>query len=331
MYRKEKPLALKSSASSLTNNLTVFISPEKGSMNYAVIHKSVVNVVSSSLDGSTVTNRQVICKEPSAAQQNSSMIMQVKWINLPSRTVLVLTSLKGIQMFEADGSAMIYWHALGDPSSTDAQDQTNFGRGIAGVGESSICVGTQIGEIHVFNVPSKGTNIILKESLVGHKHPICDLTSSSNKLISSDEQGNIFIWTVQPSGSLKQTEFITGKGVPCSSLAVWRDIIVGGYGDGQLRVYCAKTGKLAATVNAHARWVNAVDIAPETGRVLSVSEDTFAKIWQLKEGSLPEIEYKYSESVTDLQLVGGQFIQTGGRGFCVTGYDNSEITFFVQN
>ncbi|CAC5422554.1 WD repeat-containing protein 54 [Mytilus coruscus] len=331
MYRKEKPLPLKSSASSLTNNLTVFISPEKGSMSYAVVHKSVVNVISSSLDGSTVTNRQVVCKEPSAVQQNTPMVIQAKWISLPTRTVLVLTSLRGIQMFESDGSAMIYWHALGDPSSSDTQDQTNYGRGIAGVGDSFICVGTQIGEIHVFNVPAKGTNIMLKESLVGHKHPICDLTSGPNKLISSDEQGNIFIWSLQPNGSLKQTGSVMGKGVPCSSLVLWNDIIVGGYGDGQLRVYCAKTAKLAATVNAHARWVNAIDVAPETGRILSVSEDTFAKVWQLKEGNLPEIEYKYSESVTDLQLVGGQFIQKGGRGFCVTGYDNSDITFFVQN
>jgi hypothetical protein len=60
----------------LANNLTVFISPEKGSMNYAVVHKSVVNVISSSLDGSTVTNRQVIYKEPSAVQQNIPMIIQ---------------------------------------------------------------------------------------------------------------------------------------------------------------------------------------------------------------------------------------------------------------
>ena len=30
--------------------------------------------------------------------------------------------------------------------------------------------GTQIGEIHVFNVPSKGTNIVLKESLVGKEN-----------------------------------------------------------------------------------------------------------------------------------------------------------------
>jgi WD40 repeat protein len=77
--------------------------------------------------------------------------------------------------------------------------------------------------------------------------------------------------------------------VPCSSLALWRDIIIGGYGDGQIRLYCAKTAKLAATINAHARWVNAIDIAPETGRVLSVSEDTFVKVWQLKEGNLPEV------------------------------------------
>ena len=32
-----------------------------------------------------------------------------------------------LQMFEADGSAMIYWHALGDPSSTDAQGMYTIG------------------------------------------------------------------------------------------------------------------------------------------------------------------------------------------------------------
>ena len=29
--------------------------------------------------------------------------------------------------------------------------------------------GTQLGEIHVFNVPAKGTNVTLKESLIGNK------------------------------------------------------------------------------------------------------------------------------------------------------------------
>ena len=75
MYRKDKPISLKSSTSSLCNNLSVFVNTEKGSLNYAVVHKYLVNIVSSTTDGSQVTNRQVVCKEPS--QQGHSMIMQV--------------------------------------------------------------------------------------------------------------------------------------------------------------------------------------------------------------------------------------------------------------
>ena len=43
-----------------------------------------------------------------------------------------------------------------------------------------------------------------------------------------------------------------------------------------------------------------------------------------------QIEYKYGDSVTDLQLTGVKFIQDGGKGFCVTGYDSSDMIFFVQ-
>lgn len=78
MYRKEKPLVLKSSASSLSNNLSVLVALEKGVLNYAVVHKAVVNIISASTDGSTVNSRNIVCKEPSAAQQSTPMIIQVK-------------------------------------------------------------------------------------------------------------------------------------------------------------------------------------------------------------------------------------------------------------
>ena len=78
MFRKEKPISLKSSTSFLCNNLSVFINSDRGSLNYAVVHKYLVNIVSSTTDGSQVTNRQVVCKEPSATQQGNTMIMQVQ-------------------------------------------------------------------------------------------------------------------------------------------------------------------------------------------------------------------------------------------------------------
>lgn len=330
MYRKEKPISLKSSASSLCNNLSVFINTDRGSLNYAVVHKYLVNIVSSSTDGSQVTNRQVVCKEPSATQQGHSMIMQVKWVSLASRTVLVLTSIKGIQMFEYDGSAMLYWHALGDPSDVETGDQSNFGRGIAAVGDSFVCVGTQEGHILVFGVPAKGTNVVIKDVLKVHKCAICDLASEGDNLVSSDEEGNILMWKVGGT-SLQQTGKIPGTGDPCSSLALWKGVIVGAFGcSGQIKVYNLSTGKLGACACAHARWINAIDVAKDSGMLLSASEDSYVRVWQLRSGSSPSIEFKYGETVTDLQLVGAKFVHDAGRAFCVTGYDSSDLVFFVQ-
>lgn len=77
MYRKDKPLALKSSASLICNNLTVLNNADRGFINFAVIHKYLINMVCTSTDGSQVTHKQVVFKEPSATQQGTSMIMQV--------------------------------------------------------------------------------------------------------------------------------------------------------------------------------------------------------------------------------------------------------------
>ena len=61
---------LKGSASSLCNNLSILVMPDKRQISYAVVHKYAVNVVVAATDGTSVTARQVICKEPSATQGN---------------------------------------------------------------------------------------------------------------------------------------------------------------------------------------------------------------------------------------------------------------------
>ena len=54
---------------------------------------------------------------------------------------------------------------------------------------------------------------------------------------------------------------------PCSSLAVWKGVIVGAYGSGQIKAYSLATGKLGCCANAHAKWINAIDVAKESGLV----------------------------------------------------------------
>jgi WD40 repeat protein len=68
---------------------------------------------------------------------------------------------------------------------------------------------------------------------------------------------------------------------PCTSLKMWEGFILCAFGSGHIRVFGIKTLSLICEVAAHARWITATDIAPETGYFLSVSEDSFAKVWQI--------------------------------------------------
>ena len=62
-FRRDKPIVMKYSASAMNNNLSVQIDLSKNVINYAVIHKSVVNLISASTDGSLVHHRQITCTQ----------------------------------------------------------------------------------------------------------------------------------------------------------------------------------------------------------------------------------------------------------------------------
>jgi WD40 repeat protein len=88
---------------------------------------------------------------------------------------------------------------------------------------------------------------------------------------------------------------------PCSSIGLWNDLIIGGFGSGHLRVFNASSGKLCVEASAHAKWINAIDVAKSTGtvsasqlsstlssaslQILTASEDTFIRVWKLSSGS----------------------------------------------
>lgn len=320
MYRKDKSILIKGSASALCNNLSVRIDMARSMLHYAVVHRYTVNLISCSFNGQTVNNRQVVCKEPSV--NFCSSIVQARLVAMPTRLILVLTSQCGIQMFDAENTLMLYFYAVGDPNKTD-----NFSRGICGFQDEAICVGTSSGRILVFDIPSHGTNFTLSETLEGHREPVCDLQSDHDHLFSSDDSGAIIIWK-GINGKTKQMVLVQGQGYPCTSLALWNGLLVGGYGSGHLRVYNVAHGDLLAEVTAHAKWINAIDIAKTGGMLVSAGEDSMIHIWQLSTTS-PQIEHLHGECVTDTQLQGAKFISQDGKAFCCTGYDSNELMFFM--
>uniref|UniRef100_S4RET4 WD repeat domain 54 n=1 Tax=Petromyzon marinus TaxID=7757 RepID=S4RET4_PETMA len=335
VYKKEKSIQMKNSASALYNNLSVLCVPERSLTYLAVVHRSSVCMVSASADGLNLSHRQLQAKEGGAAAQGASLVLQASWCILPSRVLLVLTSLRGIQMYESDGSIMVYWHALEIPETPTAQ--AIFARGIAAVGGHYICVGTSSGCILVFDVPVKGTNITLSEELGQHTEAITSIAAECSMrkdcvpdLVTADDSGVLCVWKSGEEFTLLHK--LPAYGCACTSVALWDGIVAAGYGSGQIRVYDGATGALAAEANAHARWINVLDVAPESGRLLSGAEDSFVRVWKLGRAAdtgLIEIEHRHSECVTDVQISGAKFCDAQGRTFAVTGYDLCEIIRYV--
>uniref|UniRef100_A0A8C2B4I5 WD repeat domain 54 n=1 Tax=Cyprinus carpio TaxID=7962 RepID=A0A8C2B4I5_CYPCA len=341
MYHKEKSIHMKSSASSLYNSLSVLRIAPRCLNCFTVVHANVVNMVSASWDGLNYSHRQLQSKEGNVAT-SSSLIMQAALCVLPSRDLLVLTSQKGIQMYESDGSIMVYWHALDTPETPTAK--VVFARGIAAVREKYICVGVSSGSVLVFDVPGKGSNIILSEVLEEHKEAITDMASECSgnleciaDLVSADDSGLLCVWKSGEDFHLLNK--IPGFDTCCSSVNLWNGTVIAGYGTGQIRLYEGVTGILHAEVNAQARWIYSLDFAPFTGLereelcLISAAEDSWVRVWHVSltpETNSVEIEHMYNECVTDTQICGAKFCDGDGYAFAVTSYDLSEIIRYTQ-
>lgn len=144
--------------------------------------------------------------------------------------------------------------------------------------------------------------------------------------MSADDAGSLCVWST--GEEFRLVSKVPACGCTCSSVALWHGTVAAGFGNGQIRLYEAASGRLRAQVNAHARWINALDLAPETGKLLSGAEDSFVHIWKLSRNPDTddiEIQHCHAERVPDTQVCGARFCDPEGNSFAVTGYDLSEI------
>ncbi|XP_078004654.1 WD repeat-containing protein 54 isoform X2 [Phascolarctos cinereus] len=304
MYRREQPVPTQACPAALYNNLCVLSLPAPRLTQFALVHGLNVQLLSATSDGLPVSQRQLHAKE--GAGLSFPLITQAYWCVLPFRVLLVLTSQRGIQAL--------------------------FARGIAASGHY-IFVGTWSGRVLVFDVPAKGPNIVLSEELDEHRVPITDIAAEPAQgqdcvadVVTADDSGLLCVWKSGPE--FKLLTRISGFGSPCPSVRLWQGTVAAGYGDGQIRVFEASSGALHVQINAHARGVSALDLAPEAGKLLSGAEDSFVHIWKLSrnpDSGCIEVEHCHAECVTDTQVCGARFCDPRGSSFAVTGYDLPEI------
>ncbi|CAF1954436.1 unnamed protein product [Rotaria magnacalcarata] len=244
LQKSSESASVKWSASHLSNNLTINRSSEsRRSTLYGISHKSGFTMVAVSDDGTKRIQSQVVCRIMGNNNNNAASeidarftvyIIQAAFINLPIRNLLVLACTKSIQIYELDGTTNLHTHML-DKNNTNKTESSIYARGIAGIGQNLLCVGNHQGEILVFNIPPKGNNIFLKETIHGHQFGITYLVSNANLLISSDTSGVILIKNIRTMSRINEIQSINESGV--TSLSIWNNCIVASYANGMIHLF----------------------------------------------------------------------------------------------
>ncbi|XP_069981263.1 WD repeat-containing protein 54-like [Penaeus vannamei] len=317
MYEREKTVMLATSASLLPNNLCRV--RRNGKVWAGVVHRDRLNIVcASDPEGEP---RQIAANIGSSVTAN---ILQAAWVTLHGRELLVLATAAGVLVYEWDGSVLLHAHLLPTPP---ADASSSFTRGIAALYSGVICVGVHTGEILSLPVTEEGT-VGEGEKVRYHARPVTALAAHGLILVSADDQGTIVV-AEDVEGLRKMCLIETYNETAVTCLKAWAGQIVAGYLSGHIRIFNLHDGRIQAEVCAHVRSVSGLDVAVESGLLISASEDTFVRVWQLGKIDVP-IEHKYSFSERDTTICGVTFTDDLGAGYLTTGYDRLDLLCYAM-
>ncbi|XP_067006712.2 WD repeat-containing protein 54 [Anabrus simplex] len=319
MYSKSDRILLVTTASAVPNNLAVQkVGKDGKSFAIGVIHGGYINIVP--IRECDMRSRYVPCIESGTRPRHvTTTVTQIKWCSVHKEQLLLVTSSLGFQVFDDMGRNCWFTHACLD--STEKAGK--FARGIALIGDGTVCVGNNSGTIRVFHISEDFSEFKLVDQLPVHQKCITDLASNQHDLLASaDDSGTIVLYDV--GNDTRCLAAIQSFGFPCTCLQIWKSFILAAYGSGHIRMFEAKFGSILCEVSAHARWITALDLAPDKGVLLSVSEDSCAKVWGIDKEER-RLVHKFSVPCDNGMLMGGRFLNSSGTEFCVTAFDSNEV------
>ncbi len=275
-----------------------------------------------------------------------------KWCPLDNCTVLVVASKKGIQFYDWNGQTRIFEYDFAENGIGVDDRLVNgaAGRGIAAVGPNYVAVGIHTGTVVLFEVATDEDNFICRvvDSQRSHSAPCADLASTAlttkngvrDILVSGDVDGVINVWALgdaRGDGLVHKNKIDEGLASGAvTTLSLWnRDpeggMAIVGFASGLIRTFRLLTGDLLSEISAHATWITGMDLASQSGLLVTTSEDGFVRVWQLSpSGSGRLVVHKFCIGLDDAIPTGIKFLDPKGGAFAVSVYDSSKISVFAK-
>lgn len=336
MYFKGNVVPIKSSASMIQNNLSIYSHVNQRAFTIAVISKNIVSLITIDENDNPIDFLQITPKpnkESASEVQQFLNILEAKFVKVSDRVLLVILSTKGLFIYNESGTELLYFQNSKTIEPSINEDTTYF-RGTAVIKPNILAIGTSSRAILLFEIPSGGKAIELigeltEPTLEGGITALVTDSGDGDYLISSDTSGTVGIWKVKSAKNVKFSYSLREKRTYCSCLSIWNKSLICGYSTGQISIFDLVNKTKVCTIFAHARYINSLDVMGD--RLVSAGEDGFIRIWELTEvnGRL-KITDSYSERIPDSQICAAHFFK-GNKQICVSLYEHTEVVMFKVN
>jgi|TARA_B110000977_G_scaffold145035_1_gene184068 WD40 repeat protein len=346
------------SPSLLTNNLTA------GPGTLAYVHDSQALMVPQErlLIGARTEKLPILTKDG----KRPIVATQVKIVTIGQHSFFVLCTTEGVHFFDARGYDCLHYHGFEDqhdnsngpgPVSIDGGGVVGFSaKGVCSScsrdGHVQVCVGTASGKVLVFEHDGVDrfnlTNATLEtnercpsaacasevDSRRGAFPSDCALSLEQQcVVVTANECGTVTAWDALTSDKFQLRCKVKRKG-PVTGLAVRNRCVIIAETSGVVGFLSLKTENVFCEMQAHLRYLSAMDIHPNKDVFATVSEDGTIGVWSIGVendlnskhiNSSPAPTSVFAQRWPDGMLTGVVFCGDGCDALAVCAYDETEI------
>ena len=277
-----------------------------------------------------------VIKEPNEAQ-----IQQIRWVPLNAGELLVVASTRSLQMYTPDGGRLLHVVTAGVPSGEAPATYRGIGHCstgqteyvVGGCSTGAVClIPLAPGEGHTFVDPllSPASTLELVDLTAGPAPP---LDPDRVFVCSADAQGDVNVHALEADGTWAHAfafAFSTSDETPalCTSLRMRGQRLFCAFSTGQVRIFDLGAGVLTASINAHVRWINAIEVHPLRDDLFATaSEDSTIGLWKCMEPEGKVVHCSHF-AVTDWLLTGVAFVgseKEKASHVAVSAYDQAAV------
>ncbi|XP_074605092.1 WD repeat-containing protein 54-like [Brevipalpus obovatus] len=288
-----------------------------------VLHAHSVSLID--FDPSEPEKYSVAHLDDVSDSKSEDFIIQAKIFDFEPDTILIaVVTHRMIKIFQKDGFSKIYENNFSDRPKPPERSAI-FGRpkGLSYFMATVFCVQPNNTLARLVLIRN-GSKIKVKQGpcLTMTENTISDLDTNGNYIASGDVSGRAVVFRQNSENDLVfWTQFDELNPFAVSTVKLYNQILLVGRSSGHIRLYDLQKKITLAEVSAHSKWIPSMDVAESSGLVISCSEDTVIRLWELDN----TINLHTSIRFPNLIGVGVVFMDEQGNYFAVSGYDNTKI------